>query len=146
MCATQIRSLCLESHKFLMKQLSDLNLLKTEKVDKVEETQELLVVNEDCDENLQEVHLEGEDPADDDSEADDELIDNTKDEIHDEEFYIQKTTAMKRVRNPSNKLQVRKSYEICEQCGKRYTKHYIAQHLRTHLDSEEKEKKYRCKL
>lgn len=137
MCASQIRSLCLKSHKQLMNQLSDVTYLKPSD-DEIERLQEETSIEEYYDE----IYLDEEVTPVEVAQSDrSDVMEDAKQlelEVKDHKFLV--PFAMK------SQSKDKHSYEICEQCGKKYTKNYISTHLRTHHGQEKKARKYSCKL
>lgn len=152
--AAQIRSLCLESDRYLKRQLIDLNLVSPMKF---EET----LKENSFEENFVEVHLEEEvkqleDHHDDEYYAGDveaEQVDykftfndyNGEANYQDDELYNKKAVLPS---FPKSKAEVKPTitHEVCEICGKTYVKGYIAHHLRTHDSKRKKAEKFQCKF
>lgn len=134
MYAIQIRSLCVESQKLLLKQLEDLDLLQPQKPNKTEPVSDIEALDDE--EIVEEVHLEEAAPEIYSVEGDSEVY--TVVELEDD--------LRPPVEVPKKRSRANSTYEICELCGKRYTKNYISTHLRTHRDDDQKVKSYGCEF
>lgn len=152
--AAQIRSLFLESDKYLKRQLIDLNLMSPMKLEQA-------LDEKNTDEPYVEIHLEDEGEQLDDHQRYDEVpsesdqnynpdfnaIDEYKNEtkFEDDDFFAIKVPPNRR---PSSKLEPGPvvTHKVCEICGKTYTRRYIAHHLKTHDSDRRKADKFQCNL
>lgn len=129
--AIEIQTLCLESYKLLMEELNDHHLSKSEKI-KFEADEKLEIEEEYC----EEVHLEEEsDPHEFDDPTE---LDGSK--------TLECDVQVDKSATESNKLMNVAAHEICEHCGKSYSRKYIKTHLRTHREKEQKMKRFICDL
>lgn len=147
--AAQIRSLCLESDKYLKRQLIDLNLLPM----KLEET---LKNEKNAEEPFVEIHLEEEDEQLDDHQVDEycerdvetEQIEFKYEAIYEDDAVSDEKAVQARSSQSQPKTQPKPAvtHEVCEICGKTYTKHYILHHLKTHDADKTKGDKFQCEF
>lgn len=139
MYAAQIRTLCLESHKLLMKQLENLNALEDDSseilIDSIKLEDYSIQIIEDSS-----LCADIEDTSQ--VEASDECVEYLV--VVQEEEHVDVVTLDTSQSESLRHQKLNSSHEVCEMCGKTYSKHYIATHLRTHKDNEKA--KFKCEL